>query len=238
MTLFFPWGEGLKAEQIEHSYDGMQSRGRRFKDWVHAGTGMDVLKAQHPEFELWSQGIHARSGVACADCHMPYKREGALKVTEHWVRSPLLGINRACETCHPNGEKEIRERVEAIQDRHHALLTRAGQAAVAMLDAMEAVRTAHPRGGQLPAWQQAVENDPGLRELGDLQRAAQWRLDFVAAENSMGFHAPQEMARLLAESIDLSRQAQVKAVSLLGSAIPARQPAAPAPASAPASRGP
>ena len=36
-------------------------------------------------------------------------------------------------------------------------------------------------------WQAAVEADPGLEELGELQRAAQWRLDFVAAENSMGF---------------------------------------------------
>jgi nitrite reductase (cytochrome c-552) len=42
----------------------------------HAETGAEILKAQHPEFELWSQGIHARSGVSCADCHMPYMREG------------------------------------------------------------------------------------------------------------------------------------------------------------------
>ena len=60
-----------------------------------------MLKAQHPEFELWSQGMHARSGVACADCHMPYKREGAMKVSDHWVRSPLLNVNRACQVCHP-----------------------------------------------------------------------------------------------------------------------------------------
>ena len=46
-------------------------------DWTHEVTGGGVLKAQHPEFEMWSQGIHARSGVACADCHMPYQREGA-----------------------------------------------------------------------------------------------------------------------------------------------------------------
>ena len=77
MTIFFPWDEGLKVEQMEHLYDGMQVKGKRFKDWIHAETGMEVLKAQHPEFEMWSQGIHARSGVACADCHMPYKREGA-----------------------------------------------------------------------------------------------------------------------------------------------------------------
>ena len=59
-----------------------------------------MLKAQHPEFEVWNQGIHARAGVACADCHMPYKRDGAIKVSDHWVRSPLLNINRACQTCH------------------------------------------------------------------------------------------------------------------------------------------
>jgi nitrite reductase (cytochrome c-552) len=263
LTLFFPWDEGLKVEQIEHLYDGIQVKGHRFKDWVHAETGMEVLKAQHPEFELWSQGIHARSGVACADCHMPYKREGALKVSEHWVRSPLLEINRACETCHPYGEQEVRARVEAIQDRHYALLSRAGQAAVAMLDAVIAVRqpyderhrpqaltqarealarspeftalgiadqeqkVAAEAGARLQAlWQEAVENDPQLKELGELQRAAQWRLDFVAAENSMGFHAPQEMARILAESIDLSRQAQVKAVALRSGKIPAPASAA------------
>jgi hypothetical protein len=33
-----------------------------------------------------------------------------------------------------------------------------------------------------------------------LQRKAQWRIDFIAAENSMGFHAPQEAARILGEA--------------------------------------
>jgi nitrite reductase (cytochrome c-552) len=225
MTLLFPWDKGLKVEQIEATYDGMQVKGHRFKDWVHAETGVEVLKAQHPEFEFWSQGIHARSGVACADCHMPYKREGALKVSEHWVRSPLLEINRSCETCHPYGEQELEARVEAIQDRHFALMTRTGQAAVAMLDAIATVR----KGYDDAAWRTALDKDPRIHELGELQRAAQWRLDFVAAENSMGFHAPQEMARILGESIDLSRQAQVQAVSLLNGRIPAPLPAKPIP---------
>jgi nitrite reductase (cytochrome c-552) len=226
MTLLFPWSNGLKVEQIEATYDGIQVHGHRFKDWVHAETGVEVLKAQHPEFELWSQGVHARSGVACADCHMPYKREGALKVSDHWVRSPLLGINRSCETCHPYGEQEVKARVEAIQDRHFALLTRAGQAAVAMLDAVSTVRKRYDDA----AWRTALEQEPKVQEIGELQRAAQWRLDFVAAENSMGFHAPQEMARILGESIDLSRQAQVKAVALLGGQIPAPAPPEPVPA--------
>ena len=227
MTLLFPWDRGLKVEQMEATYDGMQIKGERFKDWAHKETGVGVLKAQHPEFELWSQGIHARSGVACADCHMPYKREGAMKVSEHWVRSPLLQTNRSCATCHPYTDEEIKARVENIQDRHFALLTRAGQAAVTMLDAMVALRKRYDDAG----WKEALEKDPKVKEIGDLQRAAQWRLDFVAAENSMGFHAPQEMARILGESIDMSRQAQVKAVALLGGQIPEPQVSVGIPAS-------
>ena len=128
-TLFFPWAEGMKVEEMERLYDGMQVKGQRFKDWTHAETGMEILKAQHPEFEMWSQGIHARSGVACADCHMSYRRDGAQKISEHWVRSPLLSANRSCATCHPYSDEELKGRVEAIQDRHFALMTRAGQAA-------------------------------------------------------------------------------------------------------------
>ena len=247
-TVFFPWAEGLKVEQMEHLYDGMQVKGQRFKDWTHAETGMEVLKAQHPEFEMWSQGIHARSGVACSDCHMPYKRDGAQKISEHWVRSPLLSANRACASCHPYSDEELKSRVEAIQDRHFALMSRAGTAAVAMIDAIVAVRkpydeknragaaakaketlgksadfqklakedqekklAAETKANLLAAWRGVVEKDAAIKELGELQRAAQWRLDIVAAENSMGFHAPQEMARILGESIDMSRQAQVKA---------------------------
>ena len=92
-TLFFPWNNGLKVEQIEATYDAYKfPDGGRFFDWKHAKTGAEVLKAQHPEFEMWSQGIHARSGVSCADCHMAYVREGAIKISNHQVRSPLLDV--------------------------------------------------------------------------------------------------------------------------------------------------
>src|SRR5262245_31415705 len=113
----YPWANGLKVEDIEAYYDR-----EGFTDWVHAETGAKTLKAQHPEFEVWNQGIHARAGVACADCHMPYQRVGALKVSDHWVRSPLLNINRACQTCHTVPEKELESRVLTIQDRHNELL--------------------------------------------------------------------------------------------------------------------
>lgn len=116
----YPWHNGLKVEQIEAYYDEV-----KHVDWKHRDSGADVLKAQHPEFELWSQGIHARSGVSCADCHMPYQREGAIKVSSHHVRSPMLNVAQACQSCHRYPEAEIKARVEAIQDRTAALMIRA-----------------------------------------------------------------------------------------------------------------
>jgi nitrite reductase (cytochrome c-552) len=189
----YPWANGLRVEEIEAYYDT-----EGFSDWTHAETGNKVLKAQHPEFEVWSQGVHARAGVACADCHMPYERVGALKVSDHWVRSPLLNINRACQTCHAVSEGELAGRVLAIQDRHYALLQRAAKATTDMLDAIVAA-------------QKSGSSEADLKNAAALHRKAQWRLDFVAAENSMGFHAPQEMARILGEAIDFARQGQIEA---------------------------
>jgi nitrite reductase (cytochrome c-552) len=192
--LTYPWHKGLKVEQIEAYYDSVE-----WKDWTHAKSGAPVLKAQHPEFELWSQGIHARSGVACADCHMPYKRDGAIKISDHHVRSPLLNISRACQQCHNYPESEILSRAEAIQNRTQALLSRAEDAVLAAISAIAAAK----EGGA---------NDETLQTARQLQRQAQWRLDFVAAENSLGFHAPQESARILAEAADLGRQSQIAAL--------------------------
>jgi nitrite reductase (cytochrome c-552) len=198
-TLFYPWNNGLKVEQIEAFYDAYKfDDGHRFYDWQHGETGGEVLKAQHPEFEMWSQGIHARSGVSCADCHMPYTREGALKISDHWVRSPLLNISRSCQVCHVYPESEIQARVDAIQSRTNMVMQRAATALTDMMDAISAARKAGAPAAK-------------IAPLLELQRKAQWRLDFVAAENSMGFHAPAEAIRILAESIDYSRQAEAQA---------------------------
>ncbi len=199
MKLTFPWGKGLKAEEVEEFWDDTTfSNGEQFFDYTHKESGAKILKAQHPEFELWSQGIHARSGVSCADCHMPYMRDGASKVSDHWVRSPLLNVNRACQTCHRFSEEELKERVDGIQQRNFDLLQRAGAALMGQLDAINEARA-----------QGATDED--LKEALELQRKAQWRLDFIAAENSMGFHAPQEAARVLGEAIDYAWQGTVSA---------------------------
>lgn len=216
MPLTFPWGKGLKVEQIETFWNETKFEdGARFFDFAHKDTGAEILKAQHPEFETWSQGIHARSGVSCADCHMPYMREGATKISDHWVRSPLLNVNRSCQTCHRFSEDELKGRVDVIQSRHNELLQRGGKAIVALIDAVKAAKA---RGATFEE----------LRESLELQRKAQWRLDYVAAENSMGFHAPQEGARTLGEAIDYARQGQLKA-SFAHGAAPPPDAAAPAP---------
>jgi len=188
--LTYPWGKGIKIEEIWAWYEA-----NPHDDWKHAETGAMVLKAQHPEFEMWNQGIHARSGVACADCHMPYTREGAMKVSDHHVRSPLLNINRACQTCHKWPEAELRARVEINQQRVFGLRNLAMDA---LMDLIADIKAAMKAGA----------NDAALAEPRKLQRRAQFYLDFVEAENSTGFHAPQEAGRILAESINFSRLGQ------------------------------
>ena len=189
--LVYPWAKGLQVENILAFYDE-----QKFKDWEHADTGAPVLKAQHPEFEMWNQGIHARSGVACADCHMPYKREGALKISDHHVRSPLLNINRACQTCHKWSEDELKGRVETIQQRTHNLRNLAMDALIDLINDIKAARS-------------SGRTDTAVTTAQDFQRRAQFYLDFIESENSNGFHAPQEATRILGESINFSRKGQV-----------------------------
>jgi nitrite reductase (cytochrome c-552) len=189
--LTYPWFKGIKVENILAYYEEIG-----FSDWTHALTGAGVLKAQHPEFEMYNQGIHARSGVACADCHMPYVREGALKISDHWVRSPALNITRACQTCHKWSEEELRARIFTIQDRTFELRNAAIDALMALI-------------ADIQAAQKNGAGEAELKEARSFQRKAQFYADFIEAENSMGFHAPEEAARILALSIDFSRKGQV-----------------------------
>ena len=189
--LVYPWAKGLKVEEILAYYDEAQ-----FKDWTHAETGAPVLKAQHPEFEMWNQGIHARSGVACADCHMPYKREGALKISDHHVRSPLLNINRACQTCHKWPEEEL-QGAGGDDPGAHLQPAQPGDGRAGGADR-------RPQGGE-----GGGQDRRGARGGAGLPAQGAVLSGFRRGGELHGFHAPQEAARILGESIDFSRKGQI-----------------------------
>lgn len=189
--LVYPWHRGLRADEILAYFDDTG-----FVDWTHAETGAPMLKAQHPEFETWNQGIHARAGVSCSDCHMPYKRVGAMKISDHHVRSPLLNINNACQTCHNVPERELLDRAETIQWRTFEMRNRVMDAVMDLIDDIKRAR-------------EAGATDEQLHAARDFHRKSSFLLDFVESENSTGFHADQETARILNLALDYARQGQI-----------------------------
>jgi nitrite reductase (cytochrome c-552) len=200
--LVFPWENGTRIEDISKYYADYG-----FKDWNHARSGAPMIKMQHPDYELFSaNSTHYRAGVACADCHMPYTRDGAAKFSTHNVRSPLLNAENACGTCHTD-VAYVTDRVATIQTQVRATMDAAEDAIVAAIEAIEAA-----------AKETGVDTD-ALTEARNLHREAQLRWDFINAENSMGFHNPEEALSVLSIATDLARQAQLKAVQAAGTPI-------------------
>jgi nitrite reductase (cytochrome c-552) len=197
--LTFPWGNGTRIDQILGYYDQIG-----FKDWDYPEAGTAMLKAQHPEYEMYTaDSTHFRAGVSCADCHMPYVRDGAAKFSSHDVHSPLLNAEAACGQCHSDTEYAV-ARVTAIQAQVSATKIAAEDA---LVDAIAAIRAAAAVPGA----------DPDLLgQARGLHRQAQFMWDFVSAENSMGFHNPEYILKILADSTNLARQAQMLAARAAG----------------------
>ena len=197
--LTFPWEGGTKIENIADYYAELG-----FKDWDHPQSGAPMIKMQHPEYEFFTaDSTHYKAGVACADCHMPYTRDGAAKFSTHNVQSPLLNAETACGACHTD-VAYVTGRVAIIQGQVRETMDATEDAIVAAIQAIEAAAATPDVDADL------------LVEARDLHRESQLRWDFIAAENSMGFHNPEEALRILANSIDLARQAQLKAIQAAG----------------------
>ncbi|HEY0868518.1 MAG TPA: ammonia-forming cytochrome c nitrite reductase subunit c552 [Fimbriimonas sp.] len=189
--LTFPWDNGTTVESMEKYYEASPHR-----DWTHAISGAKMIKMQHPDYEIYQQGIHAFRGVSCADCHMPYKTEGGIKFTDHQVRSPLTNVANSCQVCHRWSEKEIRGRVESMQDKNRELLDIAeDNITLAHLEIGDAMK--------IGATDQELEN------VRNLVMKAQLYWDYVAASNGMGFHAPQESARILAKASNFAQESRM-----------------------------
>ncbi len=195
--LTFPWDKGTTPEDMEQYYDAAD-----FADWTHAISKTRMVKMQHPDYEVYRTGIHAFRNIACADCHMPYRTEGGVKYTDHHIQSPLLNVAGSCVACHRWSEEELRGRVKAIQDK-----VRAGRGM-----AERTISLAH---FDIAAAMQAGATDEELAAVRKLLRGAQLRWDYVAANNGMGFHSPQECMRILASAIDLAGQCRVECARIL-----------------------
>jgi nitrite reductase (cytochrome c-552) len=197
--LTFPWEKGTNIDQIAEYYQEIG-----FKDWEYPEAGTPMIKMQHPEYELYTQdSTHYSAGVACADCHMPYTRDGAAKFSTHDVHSPLLNAEAACGQCHTD-VGYVTTRVAEIQGQVNETMLATEDA---IIDAINAIKAATLTAGV---------DQTLLDEARSLHREAQLRWDFTAAENSMGFHNPEETLRILAKSTNLARQAQLKAVMAAG----------------------
>jgi nitrite reductase (cytochrome c-552) len=197
--LTFPWDNGKTVEDIEKYYDNYQ-----FSDWVNSISRTPMIKAQHPDYELFSMGIHAERGLACADCHMPYVSEGGVKYTSHHLQSPLNSISTTCAVCHRQSEEELRKNVYDRQDKIQELRN--------ILE--ENLVKAHYEAKA--AWD-ANATDEMMKPALKLIREAQWRWDFATASHGASFHAPLEVARIIGNGIDKSQEARVVLSGILAS---------------------
>lgn len=195
--LTFPWDKGFSADDIEKYYDSYE-----FSDWTHGISKAPMLKAQHPEYETWQMGIHAQRGVACADCHMPYKSEGGQKFTDHHIQSPLNNIANSCQVCH---REESEELVKNVYERQDKIIENRNKLE-------ELLVRAHVEAKK--AWDLGATDDQ-MKDILTGIRKAQWRWDFSAASHGASFHAPIEISRVIANGIVFAQDARVKLARLL-----------------------
>jgi nitrite reductase (cytochrome c-552) len=188
--LTFPWDKGFSADDMEEYYDEIE-----FTDWTHQLSRTPMLKAQHPDYELFMTGVHAERGVSCTDCHMPYKSEGGVKFTDHHIQSPLNNVENSCQVCHREKTERLIRDVYDRQDRLEALRKLAETAlAAAHIEAKA-------------AWD-ANATESEMKPVLTLIRHAQWRWDWVAAANALGFHSPTEAMRVIGTSIQKAEEAR------------------------------
>jgi nitrite reductase (cytochrome c-552) len=195
--LTFPWDNGYTVEEMEKYYDNIE-----FTDWEHSLSKAPMLKAQHPDYEVYMMGVHASRGVSCADCHMPYMSEGGKKFTDHHIQSPLNNIENSCMVCHR--EKTTRL-VEDVYQRQEKVIENRDKLEELLVRAHVEAKTAWDKGATVDQMKEI------LKEI----RRAQWRWDYAAAGHGNSFHAPVELLRVIAQGISITQEARIKLARLL-----------------------
>ncbi len=193
----FPWDNGLTAEEMEKYYDDIE-----FKDWVHQISKAPMLKAQHPDYEIFQSGIHAKSGVSCADCHMPSRKGEGGSFSDHHIQSPMANIDNVCLNCHDQDAETLKAVVENKLAHKEQM----------MEIAMDNLAKAHLEAGK--AWELGATEAEMKDILMDI-RHAQWKWDYSIASHGSFFHAPEETLRLLGVANETAQAARLKLVQVL-----------------------
>nr|WP_216606694.1 ammonia-forming nitrite reductase cytochrome c552 subunit [Vibrio sp. 99-70-13A1] len=194
----FPWDKGTRVEQMEEYYDGIG-----FKDWTHKVSKAPMLKAQHPGFETWREGIHGKNKVACVDCHMPkVTKEDGTVFTDHKVGNPFDRFDDTCAQCHTQSKDQLRGIVSS----------RKAQVLNLKLTAEKQIVAAHFEAGA--AWKAGATEEEMKDILQDI-RHAQWRWDYAIASHGVHMHAPEVALEVLGTAVDRAADARTKLIRLL-----------------------
>jgi nitrite reductase (cytochrome c-552) len=199
--IYFPWqGSTWGNITVENIIKQLRTD-KRVEEWKQSVTGYKMPFIRHPEFELFSyDSVHWKAGVSCADCHMPYTKVGSYKLSDHRVTSPLKNDLKACMQCHSETTEWLREQVIAIQNRTISLKIRAGYATATSAKLLEKVHAAQASGKKI---------DKALYDKAkDFYLEAFYRLKYIGAENSVGFHNPTEAMRILGDAVAFATKAE------------------------------
>ncbi len=199
--VFFPWQKSRwGAISIENIIEIIESS-PSFKEWKQEVTGFKLGYIRHPEFEFFSyRSVHWNAGVSCADCHMPYKLVEGSKISDHNIMSPLKNGLRACRFCHLQPVDQLKKEVLLIQDRTMSLLLRAGYQTARVAKLFELLHKEQAKGKTF---------DKGLyRKAKSFYEEAFYRVVFMGAENSVGFHNPTEGERILGDAIAFASRSE------------------------------
>jgi nitrite reductase (cytochrome c-552) len=195
--LVFPWKDGMDVESMEAYYDAMD-----FADWVHPLSKARMVKAQHPDYELYAMGVHAKRGVSCADCHMPYKTEGGQKFTDHHIGSPLSNVENSCFVCH---REKVNDLMSDVYERQGKI--KEGAEKLQRLIAMAHIEAAK-------AWELGA-TEAQMKDILTGIRHAQWRWDYSVASHGASFHAPLETSRIITSATAIIQETRIELARLL-----------------------
>ena len=194
----FPWQNGVSVEQMEKYYDDLQ-----FKDWTHSLSKAPMLKAQHPDFETWTMGMHGKNGVTCVDCHMAKQQTADGRVfTNHNIGNPFDNFQNTCANCHDQSKEKLQSIVNARKERVQSAMIKLEDQLV------------HAHFEAKAAWDAGATEAEMKDALQDI-RHAQWRWDYTSASHGFYMHAPEVALEVLSSGLDKAADARRKLAVIL-----------------------